>query len=85
MELRSEMSLPKKVAPDFRYHVGGQTVVSFNSDNFYLGPHDSPESKVEPANHLNIRCSPSLTPIGGIKADSISVAKTFSHQEARDQ
>ncbi|WP_404308151.1 tyrosine-type recombinase/integrase [Neorhodopirellula lusitana] len=41
------MSRPKKVAPDYRYHVSGQAVVTFNGTNFYLGPHDSPESKAK--------------------------------------
>ncbi len=41
------MSRPKKVAPDYRYHVSGQAVVTFNGKNFYLGPHDSPESKAK--------------------------------------
>ncbi|MCM2370372.1 tyrosine-type recombinase/integrase [Aporhodopirellula aestuarii] len=41
------MSRPKKVAPDYRYHVSGQAVVTFNGTNFYLGPHNSPESKAK--------------------------------------
>ncbi|TWT95756.1 hypothetical protein Pla100_33980 [Neorhodopirellula pilleata] len=47
MEFCNEMSRPKKVAPDYRYHVSGQAVVTFNGTNFYLGPHNSPESKAK--------------------------------------
>lgn len=36
----------KKIeAPSYRYHVSGQAVVTFDGKNYYLGPHDSPESK----------------------------------------
>jgi hypothetical protein len=31
--------------PSYRYHIGGQAVVTFCGKNFYLGPHDAPESK----------------------------------------
>lgn len=33
--------------PDYRYHISGQAVVTFNGKNFYLGPHDTPESKAK--------------------------------------
>ncbi len=39
------MARPKKLAPDYRYHVSGQAVVTFNGTNFYLGPHGTPESE----------------------------------------
>lgn len=36
----------KKIdAPSYRYHISGQAVVTFDGKNYYLGPHDSPESK----------------------------------------
>jgi integrase len=38
---------PKKIVPDYRYHVSGQAVVTFNGANFYLGPHESPESRAK--------------------------------------
>jgi integrase len=38
------MPRPKKTAPDYRYHMSGQAVVTFNQKNFYLGPHNSPQS-----------------------------------------
>jgi len=41
------MGRPKKVVPDYRYHISGQAVVTFNGTNFYLGPHDSPESRAK--------------------------------------
>ncbi len=41
------MGRPKKVVPDYRYHVCGQAVVTFNGTNFYLGPHDSPQSRAK--------------------------------------
>lgn len=47
MEFYRKMPRPKKLTPDYRYHVSGQVVVTFNGTNFYLGPHDSPESKAK--------------------------------------
>lgn len=41
------MGRPKKIVPDYRYHVSGQAVVTFNGTNFYLGPFDSPESRAK--------------------------------------
>ncbi len=41
------MPRPKKTAPDYRYHVSGQAVVTFNATNFYLGAYDSPESRAK--------------------------------------
>ncbi len=38
------MPRKKSNAPGYRYHVSGQAVVTFCGQNFYLGPHDSPES-----------------------------------------
>lgn len=38
------MPRPKKLVPDYRYHISGQAVVTFNGTNFYLGEHDSPAS-----------------------------------------
>ena len=36
----------KKIdAPSYRYQGSGKAVVSFDGRNYYLGPHDSPESK----------------------------------------
>lgn len=35
----------KSDAPGYRYHISGQAVVTLDGKNFYLGPHDSPESK----------------------------------------
>lgn len=39
--------MPRKYidAPSYRYHISGQAVVMFDGKNYYLGPHDSPESK----------------------------------------
>ncbi len=38
------MGRPKKTVPDYRSHVSGQAVVTFNGTNCYLGEHDSPKS-----------------------------------------
>ncbi len=41
------MGRPKKTVPNYRYHVSGQAVVTFNGTNFYLGKHNSPESQAK--------------------------------------
>jgi hypothetical protein len=41
------MPRPKKVQPDYRYHISGQAVVTFNGVNFYLGEYDSPKSRAK--------------------------------------
>ena len=38
------MARPKAKAPSRRYHLSGQSVVTIGGRDFYLGPHDSPES-----------------------------------------
>ncbi|MCC9645010.1 site-specific integrase [Rhodopirellula sp. JC740] len=38
------MPRPKSKMPARRFHVSGQSIVTFNSRTYYLGPHDSPES-----------------------------------------
>lgn len=38
------MARPKAKAPARRYHLSGQSVVTFDGKDFYLGKHDSPES-----------------------------------------
>lgn len=38
------MARPKAKAPARRYHMSGQSVVTIGGRDFYLGPHDSPES-----------------------------------------
>lgn len=38
------MARPKSKAPARRYHISGQSVVTIGGRDFYLGPHDSPES-----------------------------------------
>lgn len=38
------MARPKAKAPARRYHLSGQSVVTIGGRDFYLGPHDSPES-----------------------------------------
>ena len=38
------MPRPKKAMPSYRYHVSGQAVVTLGGKDFYLGPHNSPES-----------------------------------------
>ncbi len=38
------MARPKAQAPARRYHISGQSVVTIAGRDFYLGPHDSPES-----------------------------------------
>ncbi|MEM6468254.1 MAG: tyrosine-type recombinase/integrase [Planctomycetota bacterium] len=35
----------KKGLPSLRYHISGQSVVTFCGKNFYLGPHGSPEAQ----------------------------------------
>ncbi len=41
------MGRPKKSMPDYRYHVSGQGVVELSGKTYYLGPHDSPESRAK--------------------------------------
>ncbi len=38
------MARPKAKAPSLRYHLSGQSVVTIDGRDFYLGNHDSPES-----------------------------------------
>ena len=38
------MARPKAKAPTRQYHISGQSVVRIAGRDFYLGPHDSPES-----------------------------------------
>ncbi|QDT02221.1 site-specific tyrosine recombinase XerC [Rubripirellula lacrimiformis] len=38
------MARPKAKAPARRYHLSGQSVVTIAGNDFYLGPHDSPEA-----------------------------------------
>jgi hypothetical protein len=38
------MARPKAKAPARRYHISGQSVVTIDGRDFYLGKHDSPES-----------------------------------------
>jgi hypothetical protein len=39
------MAPPRKSMPDYRYHISGQAVVTLDGKDFYLGPHDSAESR----------------------------------------
>lgn len=41
--------MPRKrsTEPGYRYHVSGQAVVTLDGRNFYLGPHDTPESRAK--------------------------------------
>ena len=43
------MSRPKAKVPQRRYHISGQSVVSIDGKDFYLGKHDSAESVVKHA------------------------------------
>ena len=38
------MARPKAKAPSLRYHLSGQSVVTIDGRDYYLGKHDSPES-----------------------------------------
>ncbi len=38
------MARPKAKAPTLRYHLSGQSVVTLDGKDYYLGKHDSPES-----------------------------------------
>jgi hypothetical protein len=38
------MARPKAKAPSLRYHLSGQSVVTIDGKDFYLGKHDTPES-----------------------------------------
>ena len=38
------MPRQKKAMPAYRYHISGQAVVTIDGKDFYLGPHNSPES-----------------------------------------
>ena len=48
------MPRPKSKAPARRYHVSGQSVVTINGRDYYLGPHDSPESIARYAVLINL-------------------------------
>ena len=39
------MARPRSSMPKYRYHVSGQAVVTLAYRDYYLGPHDSPESR----------------------------------------
>jgi len=41
------MARPKKSDPKYRYHVSGQAVVTLAGKDFYLGQHDTPESRAK--------------------------------------
>ena len=38
------MATPKAKAPSLRYHISGQSVVTIDGKDYYLGKHDSPET-----------------------------------------
>ena len=38
------MARPKAKAPSLRYHISGQSVVTIDGKDYYLGKHDSPET-----------------------------------------
>ena len=38
------MARPKSKAPGRQFHLSGWSVVTIGGRDFYLGPHDSPES-----------------------------------------
>lgn len=38
------MPRPRKTNPKYRFHISGQAAVRIAGRDFYLGPHDSPES-----------------------------------------
>lgn len=38
------MQRPRKADPKDRFHISGQAAVRIAGRDFYLGPHDSPES-----------------------------------------
>ena len=40
-----QMPRPRSSMPAYRFHVSGQAVVTLAGKDFYLGPHDSPESR----------------------------------------
>lgn len=40
-----KMPRPRSSMPAYRFHVSGQAVVTLAGKDFYLGPHDSPESR----------------------------------------
>lgn len=39
------MGRPKKAMPEYRFHVSGQAVVTLSGRTYYLGEHNSPESR----------------------------------------
>lgn len=55
------MARPKAKAPARRYHMSGQSVVTIAGDDYYLGPHDSPESIARYAVLIGIYQSGGLT------------------------
>ncbi len=41
------MPRPRSAMPAYRFHVSGQAVVTLAGKDFYLGPHNSPESQAK--------------------------------------
>jgi integrase len=55
------MARPKAKAPTLRHHLSGQSVVTIDGRDFYLGKHDSPESLARYAVLIGIYQSSGLT------------------------
>lgn len=65
------MPRPKAKAPARRYHISGQSVVTIGGRDFYLGPHDSPESIVRYAALIALYQASGLTLPEGFELASL--------------
>lgn len=78
------MARPKKSQPDYRYHMSGQAVVTFDQKNFYLGPHDSPESKAKYYRLLAIYAETGRAPTEDIHQQDAPITVAHITAEARE-
>jgi len=86
------MARPKSKAPSLRYHLSGQSVVTIDGRDFYLGRHNSPESLARYAVLIGIYQAGGLTLPEGFDLSalddrvavltSLSPVAASTHQEA---
>lgn len=72
------MARPKAKAPALRYHLSGQSVVTIDGKDFYLGKHDSPESLARYAVLIKIYQAGGLSLPDGFDVSQLDVGSLFS-------
>jgi hypothetical protein len=82
------MGRPKSKAPSLRYHISGQSIVTIDGRDFYLGMHDSPEAFARYAVLIRIYQENGLRLPDGFdekevtrQASSVLGLTTVTHQE----